>query len=79
MRQTKKRTALNSLVKVRLVQFVKQTRKAIRLKDTSHIGEYLTQAQKIIDKAAQAGVIKKNTAARRKSRLIKALRKVGKS
>lgn len=74
MRQTKKCTARNSLVKVRLVQFVKQARKAIRLKDTARVSEYLQNAQKIIDKAAHGRVIKKNTAARRKSRLVKTLR-----
>lgn len=73
-RQTKKRAARNALTKVRLVQFVKQARKAVRLKDDSRVGEYLKNAQKIIDKAAQAGVLKKNTAARRKSRLIKKMR-----
>lgn len=78
LRQTKKRTVRNSLVRAPLVQFVKQVKKAIRAKDQTRVAEYLKQAQKIIDKAAQAGIIKKNNAARRKSRMIKAMRKVGK-
>lgn len=79
LRQTKKRTAANSFARNRLVQFVKQVKKAIRAKDSARIAEYLKQAQKIIDKAAQARIIKTNTAARRKSRLIKAMHKVVKS
>lgn len=38
--------------------------------------EQLRQALKAIDKAAQKGVIHKNQAARRKSRLVKASQKV---
>lgn len=72
-RQTKKRTARNALVRNRLVQFVKQVKKAIRGEDSARIAEYLKEAQKIIDKAAQARVIKKNTASRKKSRLIRAM------
>ena len=39
----------------------------------------LVQAYKAIDKAAKRGVIKANTAARKKSRLTKALAKTGES
>lgn len=35
----------------------------------------LSEAYKAIDKAAKRGVIKKNTAARKKSRLAKAIKK----
>lgn len=73
LRQTKKRTVRNKLLKDRLGQFTKSVRKAIRTKDAARVAEYLKQAQKIIDKAAQARVIKKNTAARKKSRLIRAM------
>ncbi len=38
----------------------------------------LAKAYQAIDKAAKRGVIKKNTAARKKSRLAKALAKAGK-
>lgn len=37
--------------------------------------ETLALAYKALDKAAKTGVIKKNTAARKKSRLVKALRR----
>ena len=40
-------------------------------------GQSLAAAYKAIDKAAKTGVIKKNTASRKKSRLAKALGKVG--
>lgn len=38
----------------------------------------LTEAYQAIDKALKRGVIKKNTAARKKSRLVKFLKKGGK-
>jgi small subunit ribosomal protein S20 len=39
--------------------------------------ESLAKAYQAIDKAAKRGIIKKNTAARKKSRLVKALRTAG--
>lgn len=40
--------------------------------------EKLAAAYKAIDKAAKRGVIKKNTASRKKSRLVKLIKKVSK-
>lgn len=51
---------------------VKQAQKTKALKE-------LSLAYKAIDKAAKRGVIKKNTAARKKSRLAKLLSKANKS
>ncbi len=55
---------------------VKTTRKLIDAKDTKAAATSLSAAFKAIDKAAKRGIIKKNTASRKKSRLSKAVAKV---
>lgn len=56
---------------------VKKVRKMIGAGDKSGAEASLSTAYKAIDKAAKRGVIKKNTAARKKSRLVAAINKVG--
>lgn len=54
---------------------VKKVRKCVADNKISEAGEALPSAYKAIDKAVKRGVIKKNTAARKKSRLTKFLAK----
>lgn len=54
----------------------KSMRKLIAGGKRKEAEELLATTQKAIDKAAKRGVIKKNTAARKKSRLSKAIQKV---
>lgn len=54
---------------------MKVTIKAVKLGNSK---EELSKAYQAIDKAAQRGIIKKNTAARKKSRLAKAVKKATK-
>lgn len=74
LRQTKKRTIANRQVKLTVKKIIKET---LALKDKTKVAEALRRAYKIIDKAAKKGVIKKNAAARKKSRLVKNLKKAG--
>lgn len=74
LRKAAKRTAANTKVKVAFRQALKVTKKAIIAKDAS-ISEKIRDVQKKLDKAAKKGVIKKNTAARRLSRLTKLAKK----
>jgi small subunit ribosomal protein S20 len=60
-----------------LTSAVKDTRKFITAGQKTEAAESLSAAFKALDKAAKAGVIKKNTASRKKSRLAKAIAKVG--
>lgn len=53
---------------------VKDT-KALIKKGEKNVQESLSKAYQAIDKAAKRGVIKKNAASRKKSRLMKALKK----
>ena len=55
---------------------IKDTRKNIAAGQKSDAITSLSAAFKALDKAAKTGVIKKNTASRKKSRLAKALAKV---
>ncbi|MEK7201792.1 MAG: 30S ribosomal protein S20 [Patescibacteria group bacterium] len=55
-----------------------KTVKKLMVSDTKAANESLAQAYKAIDKAAKTGVIKKNTAARKKSRLALAIARAGK-
>ncbi len=69
-----KKTAANKIKKSELRTVVKKTRAAVAA-SAEQAGEMLKNAQAIVDHAADKGYIHKNTAARRKSRLAKALNK----
>jgi len=69
-RQAEKRRLRNKSYKTRFKNAVKKVLKAIEQGDRENIEELLRQAISAIDKAAQKGVIHKNQAARRKSRLM---------
>lgn len=56
-------------------EVVKDLRKMIAGGDVKGAEAKLPEVQKAIDKAAKRGVIKKNTAARKKSRLVAAIQK----
>ena len=75
MRQTATRTGQNKIVKGVVKSAIKKTREAVTNGDQSVAKEWLQKAQKALDKAAQKKVIKKNTAARKKSRLSALVKK----
>jgi small subunit ribosomal protein S20 len=69
VRQTERKTAENRLRKSRMRTQVKKLRKLLDSKDVQGVQAALPETYSIIDRAAKWGVIKKNTAARYKSRL----------
>ncbi|HLC90089.1 MAG TPA: 30S ribosomal protein S20 [Patescibacteria group bacterium] len=71
LRQTKKRTAQNKQVKSQLTALIRKVRKSIAAKDQTLAQKWLKETIKRLDQAAQKKVIKKNTAARKKSRLAR--------
>lgn len=79
LRRTAKRTLQNTAVKSALKTFVKKTRKAIATGNVETSQAALITATKALDKAVQNGVIHKNAAARRKSRIAKATAKLVKA
>ncbi len=70
LRKNAKSKAYNGRIKNSLKEIIKQSRKAIEAKDEK-AKNLFPEALKALDKAAQKGVIKKNTSDRKKSRLHK--------
>lgn len=75
MRATASRTTSNKIVKGAVKSVTKKTRESLKADDLKTAQEYLKKAQKALDKAVQKKIIKKNTAARKKSRLNALVRK----
>lgn len=72
LRKSEKRRASNQSVKSALKTFVRSAKQSAGEGDAE---EKLRKAVKNLDKAAERGIIHKNQAARRKSRLAKAINK----
>lgn len=75
IRVSAKKHVFNLRRKDTLRDTTKLLNKAILAKDVIGAEKLLQQAYKAIDKAMKTGVIKKNTAARKKSRLAKVIAK----
>lgn len=76
VRQTERRTEVNRKNKTRLRHQIRAMRRALTAKDAKSAGELLPKTFAVIDRSAKSGIIKKNTAARYKSKLhlrVKAL------
>lgn len=77
LRRIAKRTEKNRAVKSSLKTFIKKAKtQAAQDAQAPTSAEALNRAVKALDKAVQNGVIHKNQAARRKSRLMLALNKL---
>ena len=68
-RQDEKRTLVNRARKTRLRHGIRKIRRLITSKDAEQAAKALPEAFSLIDKSAKVGIIKKNTAARYKSKL----------
>lgn len=75
LRVSEKKRLRNRRIRSRARTFVKKTNRLIEAGDLEQAKEMARQAIIALDKAAQKGVIHKNTAARYKSRLMKRLHK----
>jgi small subunit ribosomal protein S20 len=73
IRQNVKRRAYNRVYRTRTRTFVKKARETIQSNDIAKAIEATRAAIQDLDKAASRGVIHRNNAARRKSRLMKQL------
>ena len=76
LRQNRKRHAHNVAVKSDVRKTVKEARRLLATKDKANATEAIKIAVKKLDRAAQKGILKKNTAARLKSRLSLGLKKL---
>jgi small subunit ribosomal protein S20 len=68
-RQSQKKRVFNIRRKSVMADVVKSVQKAVLSGDAAKAKELLPKAYQAIDKAAKRGIIKDNTAARKKSRL----------
>jgi small subunit ribosomal protein S20 len=75
LRKGKRRQARNLTRKNALKNSVKSVKKLFSADQKDEAKKLMATAYQAIDKAAKRGVIKKNTAARKKSRLMKMLNK----
>jgi small subunit ribosomal protein S20 len=77
LRKGKRKHAYNEALREEVKTLIKKSRKAIETKDAA-AKELVAKTLKALDKAAQKGVIKKNTKDRKKSRLHTRLNKMEK-
>lgn len=75
LRQNLRRKAKNLQRKVKLKDLLKKVKNLISQKKTEDAKKLLPQVYELLDKAAKTGLIKKNTASRKKSRIARALAK----
>jgi small subunit ribosomal protein S20 len=75
LRQNARRKARNLVYKKKMRGLIKQVRILVEEKKTEEAKKLLPQIYKILDKTAKVGIIKKNTAGRKKSRITKLVNK----
>jgi small subunit ribosomal protein S20 len=71
LRQNVKRRAKNLVYKKKMRDLIKRVRDLVSENKKEEAKKLLSQTYKALDKSAKVGVIKKNTASRKKSRLTK--------
>lgn len=76
VRMTERRTVINRMRKSRLRHQIRAMRRLLDQKDAAAAGKAVPATFSLVDRAAKWGIIKKNTAARYKSRLTLRLRKL---
>jgi small subunit ribosomal protein S20 len=79
LRRSEKKRIRNLQKKKRIKNFLKEVRDLISQKKIEEAKKLLPQIYKILDKAAKTGLIKKNTAARKKSIIARLINKSVKS
>ena len=71
LRQSLRRRIKNLRNKEKIKSLIKQVRNFVSQKKIEEAQKLLPRVYKILDKAAKTGLIKENTAARKKSRITK--------
>ena len=75
LRVSHRKRQFNLARKTSMAKIIKKVRGLIADKNTAEAAKLLPEAYQAIDKAAKTNLIKKNAAARKKSRLAQALKK----
>jgi len=76
LRQNRRRAEFNKRIRNRMKKSIKNFEKLLKESELERAQEALVKTYKILDKAAQKNIIKKNTASRKKSRLASKLNKL---
>lgn len=76
LRQNIKHKERNSVYENKIKNLIKEVRLLAAQKKTKEVKNLLPQIYKALDKAAKVGVIKKNNASRKKSRITKLISKL---
>lgn len=69
LRQNLKRRKINSVKKRKIKDFIKEARTLVSQNKIDEAKKLLPKIYKILDKTAKSGLIKKNAASRKKSRI----------
>lgn len=75
LRGSEKKRAFNIAKKEQINKALKQLKKLINEKKTKEAKDFMPKVQKILDKSVKTGLLKKNTASRKKSRLSAMVKK----
>ena len=75
LRQSLRRRNRNIQQRGKIKNLIKKVRGLISQKKAAEAKKSLSQVYKLLDKAAKTGLIKKNTAARKKARITKLINK----
>jgi small subunit ribosomal protein S20 len=75
LRSSGKKRVFNLKKKDLINKAVKNLKALVSKKDVKGATEYMKNVQKVIDKSVKTGLIKLNTAARKKSRLVAMIQK----
>jgi small subunit ribosomal protein S20 len=78
MRQSRRRNIINSKTRAKFKSATKQVKKLVTDSNVAEAVKALSAAMSALDKAVKKGVLHKNTASRKKSRMAKAIAKLGK-
>ncbi len=76
VRIAERRTAINRMRKTRLRHQIRTMRRFLEQKDAKGAAQVVPATFSLVDRAAKWGIIKRNTAARYKSRLTARLKKL---
>lgn len=76
LRQSVRRRAGNIVYKEKIKNLLKEVKNLVSQKKVQEAETLLKNIYKVLDKAAKKGVIKKNTASRKKSRISKLISKI---
>ncbi len=75
LRSSKRKRGFNTAKKELLNKAVKKVKKLVSEKKNKEALALMPEVQKIIDKSVKTGLLKKNTAARKKSRIVSMIKK----